>query len=129
MMGLAHHSGCSISIEVRNLVVARYDIFRPKIHLLIQAVHRRVDDLELEMLHAVLDEFVDTAAHVVYRTEDVTVESKLHAVDIALIALTARLERRHCQVQSLVAGLGNGREFLDGDGDLRGITTVVTRRL
>ena len=65
------------------------DIFRPELHLLRQAIHGRIDDLQLEMLHAVLDEFINAAAHVINRTEDMSVKGELHAVDVALVAFAA----------------------------------------
>src|SRR3970040_1834869 len=71
------------------LIVPRQYIFRPQPHLPMQAVHRRVNDLELEVLHAVLDEFIDAPAHVIDGAKDVAVASELHARNILLVALAA----------------------------------------
>jgi len=57
------------------------------------------------------------------------VQSELHAVDVALVALAAGLERGHSEIQPFVARLGDGRELLDGDGDLRRIAARVLRGL
>src|ERR1044071_2676183 len=114
---------------LHSLIVFRQNIFRPELHLAVQAIHGRITDLELEMLHAVFDEFIAPPAHIVYRAEDVTVESKLHAVDVALVALAAGFQRRHRQVQTFFARLGDGRELFDTDGDLRGIAAFFARRL
>src|SRR4030095_16051821 len=111
------------------LIISRQNILRPKLHLLLQAVHRRIDHLELEVLHAVLDKFIDAPAHIVHGTEKVAVESERHAVDIALVAFTAGLQGRHGEIQAFVTGFRDGRQFFDGDGDLRGIAAIVPRGL
>src|SRR4029453_17730459 len=74
------------------LVILRQNIFRPKLHLAVQAVHGRIDDLEFKVLHAVFDEFIDAPAHVVDRAEDVAIEGELHAVDIPFVAFAASFQ-------------------------------------
>ena len=81
------------------------------------------------MLHAVLDKFIDAPAYVVHRAENVAVESELHAVDVALVALAAGLKRRHGEIETLLARLGDGRELFDSDRNLRWIAPVVPRGL
>src|SRR6267142_4092428 len=76
-------------------VISRQNIFRPELHLPIQTIHRWIDDLELEVLHAAFDKLIDAPAHVVHRAEDMAVQGELHAVDVALVALAAGLERGH----------------------------------
>src|SRR5580765_1239593 len=91
-------------------VISRQNIFRPEPHMPIQTIHRRIDDLELEVLHAALNEFIDAPAHIVHRTEDMAVEGELHAVDVTLVALAAGFECRHREIQPFVPRLGDGRE-------------------
>src|SRR5580765_7409035 len=110
-------------------VISRQNIFRPELHLPIQTIHRRIDDFDLEVLHAAFDKLIDPPAHIVHRTEDMAVEGELHAVDVALVALAAGLERGHSEIQPFVARLGDSRELLDGDGDLRRIAARVLRGL
>src|SRR6185295_15726741 len=90
---------------LQSLIVARQNIFRPELHLPIQTIHRRIDDLELEVLHAAFDKLIDAPAHVVHRAEDMAVEGELHAVDVALVALAAGFERGHSEIQPFVARL------------------------
>src|SRR3990172_2735814 len=111
------------------LIVPRQNIFRPQLHLPVQAVHRRVNDLELEVLHAVFNKLIDAPAHVIDGAEDVAVEGELHAVNITLVALAAGFERGHRQIQSFLARLGDRRKFLYRDGDLLRIAAVLFGRL
>src|SRR5689334_9394789 len=92
----------SIIPTLQSLIVARQNIFRPELHLPIQAIHRRINDLELEVLHAAFDKLIDAPFYVVDRAENVTVESKLHTVDIALVTLAAGFERRHGEIEAFL---------------------------
>src|SRR5687767_6455980 len=123
---ILHHS---IIPTLQSLIVLWQNILRPEFHLPVQAIHRRINDLELEVLYPAFDKFIDAPAYVIDRTENVSVEGELHAVDIALVTLAAGFERRHREIQTFVTRLGDGRELLDGDGDLGRIAAVVARRL
>ena len=46
------------------------------------------------MLDAVLDKFIDAAAHIVHGTEDVAIEGELCTIDVALVTFAAGFERR-----------------------------------
>src|SRR5258706_6231104 len=89
---ILHHSTTPL---LQSSVVARQNIFRPQFHLLAQTIHGRVDDFELEMLHAIFDKFIDTAAHIVDRAKNMAVPRGLPAIDVALVGLAAGFERSH----------------------------------